>query len=113
MHPLCDRINVLSVTSVETTVGENKNHFLLSFLHAFLRGSGAKVVEAILFGSGCAGLRIVHTESFRSDDDHPKRVPPSSPKGIHLTSAPILSKRNRTARALSLVIPGFIPESSP
>ncbi len=40
----------------ETTAGRNKNPFLLSFLAAFLRGSGAMVVEAILFGCGNAAL---------------------------------------------------------
>ena len=34
----------------ETTAGRYKNPFLLSSLPAFLRSSGAMVVEAILFG---------------------------------------------------------------
>ncbi len=36
--------------------GRYKNPFLLSYLPAFLRGSGAIVVEAILFGCGYAAL---------------------------------------------------------
>ncbi len=39
-----------------TTAGRHKNPFLLSVLPAFLRGSGAMVVEAILFGCGYAAL---------------------------------------------------------
>ena len=40
----------------ETTAGLNINPFMLSFLPAFLSGSGAMVVEAILFGCGYAAL---------------------------------------------------------
>ncbi len=39
-----------------TAAGRHKNPFLLSSLPAFLRGSGAMVVEAILFGCGYAAL---------------------------------------------------------
>ncbi len=38
----------------ETTAGRNTNPFLLSFLTAFLKGSDAMVVEAILFDCGYA-----------------------------------------------------------
>ncbi len=40
----------------EATAGRYKNSFLLSFLPAFLRGSAAMVVDAILFGCGYAEL---------------------------------------------------------
>ena len=46
----------------ETTAGRNKNPFLLSFLTAFLRGSGAMIEEAILFGCGYAALEMLRTE---------------------------------------------------
>ena len=45
----------------ETTAGRNKNPFLLSFLTAFLRGSGAMIEEAILFGCGYAALEMLRT----------------------------------------------------
>ena len=46
------------------TTGRYQNPFLLSSLPAFLRGSGAMVVEAILFGCGYAVLRhIRHAHS--------------------------------------------------
>ncbi len=38
------------------TAGRYKNPFLLSSLPAFLRGSGAMVVKAALFGCGYAAL---------------------------------------------------------
>ncbi len=40
----------------ETTASRNKNPFLPSFLPEFLRGSGAIVAEAPLFGCGYTAL---------------------------------------------------------